>query len=109
MEAEKISPNAAIRMLEEGKAVVLDVRTDMEYSEERIPGSIHLDWFEMTEDRVEKALPDREKTVLVVCRSGRRSAPAASRLEEYGYTVRDAGGLLEWPETALDRTPLKQW
>ena len=35
---------------------------------------------------------------LIYCRTGRRSADAAQKLEAQGYTgLRDLGGILSWP------------
>jgi len=51
---------------------------------------------EITE-RAENELPDKEQTILVYCRSGRRSAIAAQTLTELGYTnVKDFGGIIDW-------------
>ena len=36
--------------------------------------------------------------MLIYCRTGRRSADAAQKLEAQGYTrLRDLGGILSWP------------
>ncbi|MBS6311963.1 MAG: rhodanese-like domain-containing protein [Firmicutes bacterium] len=45
-----------------------------------------------------EALPDKEATLLVYCRSGRRSKDAAQKLLALGYqSVYDFGGVIDWP------------
>ena len=43
-------------------------------------------------------LPDKDKLILVYCRSGRRSKIAAESLAKLGYTnVKEFGGIIDWP------------
>ena len=43
-------------------------------------------------------MPDKKAQWLIYCRTGRRSADAAQKLEAQGYTgLRDLGGILSWP------------
>ncbi len=45
-----------------------------------------------------EALPDKEATLLIYCRSGRRSKDAAQKLLALGYqNVYDFGGVIDWP------------
>ena len=45
-----------------------------------------------------EALPDKEATLRVYCRSGRRSKDAAQKLLALGYqSVCDFGGVIDWP------------
>ncbi len=77
--------------------VVLDVRTQAEYSEGHIPGALCLP-NETIGGAAPAALPDKDAEILVYCRSGRRSAEAARKLTELGYTrVFDFGGIQSWP------------
>ena len=51
-------------------------------------------------DQIEKIseVAEKDKTILVYCRSGNRSAQAAHYLIESGYeNVYDFGGILSWP------------
>ena len=49
---------------------------------------------EITADTASEKLPDKNKTVLLYCRTGRRSEIAAKTLIELGYTnVYDFGGI----------------
>lgn len=89
-EAKKQMENTAEFML-------LDVRTQEEYTEQHIPGAILIPDFQISAQAV-KALPNKDTPLFVYCRSGRRSAGAAKQLVRMGYTqVYDFGGILSWP------------
>ena len=76
--------------------ILLDVRTQAEYAEGHIPGAICLP-NETIGSEPPAELPDREQTILVYCRSGRRSAEAAQKLADMGYVnVLEFGGILDW-------------
>jgi sulfur-carrier protein adenylyltransferase/sulfurtransferase len=87
----------------------LDVRERDEWEEGHIPGAVWIPRGNL-ESRVEQALPDRERPVIVYCSGGNRSAFAARTLEELGYTsvVSLAGGFTDWKRngfpTELPRT-----
>jgi len=91
----KLSPQEAQEMMNED-VIILDVRTPAEFAEGHIPDALLLPNTEIKQ-RAEELLPDKEQTILVYCRSGRRSAQAAQELAELGYTnVYDFGGILDW-------------
>jgi len=94
----KISAEQAKKMMAESKDfILLDVRTDSEFKEKRIAGAILIPDNEI-KNRAEKELPDKNKLILMYCRSGRRSAGAAKILVSLGYTnVYDFGGINDWP------------
>ena len=76
--------------------VLIDVREDDEYASGHIAGALLIPYGEI-EERAENELTDKDQTILVYCRSGRRSAIAAQTLTELGYTdVRDFGGIIDW-------------
>ena len=93
------------KLTDEPNVVVLDVRTAEEYAEGHIVGALNID--QGQGDFMEKAkaqLPS-DKTIAVYCRSGRRSASAASRLAAEGYTcVNLKGGIVAWKEAGKDVT-----
>jgi len=93
----KITQEEAKGMMGEAKGfVLLDVRTEEEHREQRIPGSVLLPYDEII-DRAEEKLPDKGALIFVYCRSGRRSETAARGLVDLGYTnVYDIGGILDW-------------
>ena len=77
--------------------VILDVREQEDYDAGHIPGARCLP-HKRTAELAPAMLPDRDQTILVYCRTGRRSKIAAQTLAELGYTdVREFGGILDWP------------
>jgi molybdopterin/thiamine biosynthesis adenylyltransferase/rhodanese-related sulfurtransferase len=84
------------------EATVLDVRERDEWEQGHIPGAIHIPRGSL-ESRVEKALPDHDRQVVVYCASGNRSVFAAKTLEELGYTsvASLAGGIAEWQRSGF--------
>ena len=77
----------------------VDVRSQEEWEEGHIPGSIFIDV--QKDDFLEraKALLPKEKTVAVNCRSGVRSRTAAEKLTEAGYKVINLeNGFAGWQE-----------
>lgn len=93
----RMDPAEAIRLLDAGKAVAVDVREPDEYEEGHIPGALLLPLGQVR-DRAEQTLPDKNACWLIYCRTGRRSADAAACLERMGYTnLYNLGGVLSWP------------
>lgn len=82
-------------------SVLLDVRTEEEYGIEHAAGAVLLpqeDLETMDEGEILDVLPDLNAPVLLYCRTGRRAALAAVKLEELGYTrLYNLGGLNGWP------------
>lgn len=81
-------------------ATFLDVRELHEYRDDgHIPGSVHIPLRELGR-RLREV--DREREVVVVCRSGSRSAAAAQLLADEGYQVRNLrGGMIAWSRAGL--------
>jgi rhodanese-related sulfurtransferase len=76
------------------KALILDVRTAEEYAEGHIPGALLIPYDQLEKSFSEK---DRNRPLIVYCRSGRRSAIAVKTLEAMGYKkVYDLGGMGNW-------------
>lgn len=84
---------------------LLDVRTPLEYAEGHIAGALNInvqsdDFQQMAEKELSK-----DSTILVYCRSGRRSMNAAEILTKLGYKVINLkGGIIEWREDGLPVT-----
>ena len=94
---EKIDSAAAIRLLDAGKAVAVDVREPDEYAMGHIPGAKLLPLGDVL-SRAAEVMPDKNATWLVYCRTGRRSADAVQKLDSLGYAnLYDLGGILSWP------------
>ena len=77
--------------------VLLDARSEEEFSEGHIPCAIVIPHEEVSE-RAEAEIPEKDVPVFVYCRSGRRSKIAAEELVSLGYSeVYEFGGIIDWP------------
>ena len=85
-------------LLNEPEAVLLDVREEPEYLSGHALDAQLLPVDELTAESAAALIPASDSTVLVYCRTGRRSARAALELDRLGYTkIYDLGGLVGWP------------
>lgn len=98
MKAEVITAAQAKEIIDgDENYVILDVREADEFTQGHIKNAIQLSYTEI-ETKAEELLPDKEQLILIYCRSGRRSAIAASSLVSLGYTnIKDFGGIIDWP------------
>ena len=76
--------------------VLLDVRTQEEFDAGHIASAILLPYDEIAL-KAATVLPEKEKEIVLYCRSGRRSAIAKKALVELGYKdVEDFGCINRW-------------
>ena len=95
-EYHKISTEEAYEMMSSQEVVVVDVRTREEYDGGHIENAVLVP-NESIGSEMPEALPDKEATLLIYCRSGRRSKDATQKLLELGYqSVYDFGGVIDW-------------
>ena len=90
------------RVLQQDNTFLLDVRTEKEYAEGHLKGSVCID---VTQAdflaKAEKQLP-KDKTIALYCRSGRRSKKAAEMLSNAGYKVVErSSGFLGWLSSGM--------
>lgn len=87
---------------------LLDVRSPQEFAEGHIDGAININvQSDDFRQRADKEL-SKDSTILVYCRSGRRSMDAAETLTELGYKVVNLkGGIIEWNEEGLPVKAIK--
>ena len=85
--AMEVSPNA----------VILDVRTPMEFQQGHLKGALLLDFYSRTIQADIDAL-DKSKEYLIYCRSGARSASACNYMSQSGFTkvTNMMGGIMTW-------------
>ncbi len=95
---EQITAEEAKKIMDSAEdLVILDVREQDEFDAGHIPGAILIPYTEI-ENKAEEMLLDKNKQILVYCRSGRRSKIAAESLAKLGYTnVKEFGGIIDWP------------
>ena len=75
---------------------ILDVRTQEEFDGGHIRNAVLLPYDEIKES-AERVIEDNNRTVLVYCRTGRRSEIASRELIDMGFTeVFDFGGIVDW-------------
>lgn len=75
---------------EKNNYVILDVRTKDEYDEKHIIDSILIPYDEISAKTVNI---DKDKTILVYCRSGKRALTAVEKLKSLGYTAYNMGAI----------------
>ena len=94
---EQISQDEAKRIMDtEDEFVIIDARTEEEFSEGHIECAILIPEYEIAE-RAETEIPEKDTLILVYCRSGRRSKIASDALVQLGYTnVKEFGGIIDW-------------
>ncbi|MFD5813508.1 rhodanese-like domain-containing protein [Streptomyces sp. NPDC127038] len=84
-----------------GELTVIDVRTPGEYASGHLPGALNIPL-----DRLRRALPvlaDSRADLLLVCRSGARSANGCALLAEHGVRAATlTGGTGAWAERGLE-------
>lgn len=94
---KKVGPMEAVRLINHGNALVLDVRSDGEFKEGHIPHARHmpLEGLKATAGQLTKF---KDRPVVVYCRSGNRSTRAGSLLRAQGFEDVSSldGGILAW-------------
>lgn len=92
---ENVSPSEANEMVENGEAYVLDVRNQTEFDEGHIDNAQHI-MVGTLKNRLNEV--DTDKTIIVQCQAGARSAIAASVLKANGIDklVNMTGGYSKW-------------
>jgi sulfur-carrier protein adenylyltransferase/sulfurtransferase len=96
-EIDEVDATPAREILAEDSAALVDVRERDEWDEGHIPGAVHVPRGNL-ESRIESAVPDKSRQIVVYCAAGNRSAFAAKTLGELGYehVVSLAGGFADW-------------
>jgi len=102
---ENTDVNGFAELIADTNVVVLDVRTASEFDEGHLQRAINIDQGQSDfVEKTQKALPV-DKIIAVYCRSGRRSANAASKLADVGYKlVNLKGGIIAWKEANMPVT-----
>jgi rhodanese-related sulfurtransferase len=96
---ENSSQEEWIEQLEnDSNAVILDVRTDSEVADGKIPNSLHIDIYKGEEFISEVEKLDKSKNYYIYCRSGNRSGQACKIMEQIGFenTYNLIGGMMQW-------------
>ena len=100
---DEVDP-AVVREQASNGAAVVDVREPEEWAAGHIPGAVHVPKSYL-ESRIEGAVPDRSKHVVLYCASGNRSAWAArTLLDDLGYEHVESmtGGFTLWKDRGYE-------
>ncbi len=106
--AQDISPAQLKKMIEERKEgktnfILIDVRTKEEFESGYIPGTdLNISHDEIGE-KIGQLNIKKDNTIVLYCRSGRRSEIAKQELIKRGYKkVINAGGIKQWLESGFE-------
>lgn len=95
-----VSVAEAVDLIKNKNAVIIDVRTPEEFAESHLPeaNNFPVDTLSQNIETIKKL--QRDKPLLVYCRSGKRSARAAEKLKNLGvnslYNLK--GGIKAWSD-----------
>ena len=82
----------------EKDCVVLDVREESEYLTGHIEDALNFPVDTISNQEASEMISDKNTTLLVYCKTGKRSGMAYKRLKELGYkNIYDIGCLIGWP------------
>lgn len=93
----QITMSEAVEMMaSESDYIILDVRRPDEFAAGHIPNAVNISNESIGADEIDE-LPDKDRLILVYCRSGNRSKQASEKLVRLGYTnIVEFGGILDW-------------
>lgn len=73
----------AMEIYEREDVLLIDVRTPDEYKEKHINGAINIPIYEI--DNMKNEIVDKDKIILIYCKTGKRSKMAKEILMQNGY------------------------
>lgn len=108
-EAPNVTPADAAKLVADGKAVLVDCREPNEWKETGVAAPAVLlpksDFDAEQKQWAEFLAKNRDKQILIYCRSGRRSGAVAGALAEKGMKTGNVGGLKDWTDAGLPTRP----
>jgi len=83
----------------DSKLVILDVRTPEEFAQGHVPGAINIS-HDKLQDRIGELMGEKDKDIVLYCRSGRRTGLAAETLRANGFQklFHMEGDMQQWTE-----------
>ncbi len=93
-----LTPAEANTLIKDSDALLIDVREQDEWDKVRIPGALHKPMSRFAEWHT--SLP-KDRTVIVQCRSGTRSAKVAKALRKHSKhpdVANLSGGIIDWAQ-----------
>ena len=108
----KLSPDEAVEKMQSGDVLIVDVRDPTEVQQTgRIKGAVNvsrgmLEFRADPDSQYHNPAFQKDKTILLHCASGGRSALAGKTLQDMGYTaVFNIGGFKDLAEVGIDTEP----
>jgi rhodanese-related sulfurtransferase len=108
----KLSPDQAAEKMKSGDVLIVDVRDPTEVQQSgRIKGAVNvsrgmLEFRADPDSQYHNPAFQKDKTILLHCASGGRSALAGKTLQDMGYTaVFNIGGFKDLAEAGIDTEP----
>ena len=98
----KLTPLQATQIINQGKTLILDVRTAEEFAAGHIRDAKNIPLKELTV-RIDELEKSKARPVIVICDQGLKSAKATAQLKKAGYTEAASllGGLDAWKSQGL--------
>lgn len=94
---KNITYTEAKELITEKQAIIIDVRTIEEYNEKHIENAYNIPLDEI--ENIGDYIQDKNKYIIVYCRSGNRSKQAQTTLKQLGYiNVYNLGAMSNWEE-----------
>lgn len=102
---DKIAPLEAFKLQQENKAIIVDVREADEVKNGMVKDALFMPLSLMKDnvhewEKMVSALP-KDKTIIVYCRSGRRSGIAGEEFVNKGLRAVNMGGFEAWKNAGL--------
>ncbi len=101
---KQVGPQGAVQLFNHEDALVLDVRADSEFADERIPKARHIPLGQL-QKRVKELEKFKARPIVAVCRTGSRSAHACRILKKAGFNNVSnlTGGMSAWVQAGLPK------
>lgn len=97
-----VSPQAAVNLINQQDAVVIDLRDAKEYKAGHIVDALNIP-FASIDSRMGELDTHKEKPLILVCKMGQHSGGVGKKLAGKGFTGvrRMSGGMMEWQSQQL--------
>ncbi|MFC3908410.1 rhodanese-like domain-containing protein [Legionella dresdenensis] len=98
--AREISPRIAVGMINEDKAVIIDLRDQESFRKGHIINAVNVAKDDIEQSKLDKY---KDKTLVLVCAQGLQSPALAAKLKEHQFTdvIVLAGGMAAWQAADL--------
>lgn len=96
-----VSPHEVTRLVNEGNAVIVDLREGAEFKAGHIVGSVNIHYAKLSKESTEVA-SHKGKTLILVDKLGQHAGAVGRLLGKEGFEVRRlGGGIAEWQAQSL--------